>query len=167
MGFTDPAVIEEAYADLEAEHARIADVDYTSLDVPQLLDLQSRRERLRCAAEAVDHRILAALVAQTSPKEIGAKNWADVLRIRLHISGKEARRRVRDMEHLGPRLGLSGEVLPPRWEDVARAQADGAINTEHVNVLANFMANLPNWVDPTTTTQCEHTLAARARHQTG
>lgn len=28
------------------------------------------------------------------------------------------------------------------------------------------MANLPNWVDPATTVQCEQTLAAGARHQT-
>ena len=88
MGFTDPAVIEEAYAAYEADAARIADLDYSGLSVPELLALQSRRERLKCAAEAVDHRILAALVAQTGPKDIGAKNWSDVLRIRLHISGK-------------------------------------------------------------------------------
>jgi hypothetical protein len=166
MGFTDPTVIEEACADLEADTARIASLDFSGLSVPELLELQSRRERWRCAAEAVDHRILAALVAQTTPKEIGAKNWPDVLRIRLHISAKEARRRVRDMENLGPRVGLTGEVLPPRWEEVARAQADGTINTEHVEVIANFMANLPNWVDPATTTQCGQTLVAGARHQT-
>jgi hypothetical protein len=166
MGFTDPAVIEEAYADFEADAARIASLDYSRLSVPELLELQSRRERLRCAAEAADHRILAALVAQTGPKEIGAKNWPDVLRICLHISAKEARRRVRDMEHLGPRTGLTGEVLPPVWEEAARAQAAGAINTEHVEVIGNFMANLPNWVDPATTVQCEQTLVTRARHQT-
>ncbi|CAM5738467.1 hypothetical protein MAUB1S_01023 [Mycolicibacterium aubagnense] len=166
MGFTDPAVIEQAYADYEADAARIASLDYSRLSVPELLELQSRRERSRCAAEAVDHRILAALVAQTGPKEIGAKNWPDVLRICLHIGAKEARRRVRDMEHLGPRTGLTGEPLPPRWEEAARAQADGAINTDHVDVIANFMANLPNWVDPATTVQAEQTLVARARHQT-
>jgi Domain of unknown function (DUF222) len=166
MGFADPAVIEEAHADFEADAARIAALDYTTLDVQQLLELQSRRERLRCAAEAVDHRILAALVAQTTPKEIGAKNWAEVLRIRLHIDAKEARRRLRDMENLGPRTGLTGEPLPPLWEEAARAQAAGAINTEHITVIGNFMANLPDWVDLQTRTQCEHTLVAGARHQT-
>ncbi|MDX1879861.1 DUF222 domain-containing protein [Mycolicibacterium sp. 141076] len=166
MGFTDPTAIEEAYADLDADAARVAELDYSGLSVPELLALQSRRERLKCAAEAVDHRILAALVAQTGPKDIGAKNWSDVLRIRLHISGKEARRRVRDMEHLAPRASLTGEPLPPRWQEAARAQAAGAINPEHVEVIGNFMANLPGWVDPMTTTQSEQTLVARARHQT-
>ncbi|MUL79121.1 HNH endonuclease signature motif containing protein [Mycolicibacterium sp. CBMA 226] len=166
MGFTDPAVVEEAYADLEADAARIAALDYSRLSVPELLELQSRRERLKCAAEALDHRILAALVAQTGPKDIGAKNWPDVLQTRLHISGMEARRRVRDMEHLGPRTGLTGEVLPPLWEEAARAQADGEINAEHVEVIAHFIANLPNWVDVTTAMQSQHTLVAGARHQT-
>ncbi|WP_418002019.1 DUF222 domain-containing protein [Mycobacterium sp. PDNC021] len=70
------------------------------------------------------------------------------------------------MEHLAPRTGLTGEVLPPRWEEAARAQAAGAINTEHLEVIGNFIANLPNWVDPATTTQSEQTLVAGARHQT-
>ncbi|MUL48751.1 DUF222 domain-containing protein [Mycobacterium sp. CBMA293] len=166
MGFTDPAVIEEAHADLEADAARIASLDYSGLSVRELLEVQSRRERLRCAAEAVDHRILAALAAQTTPKEIGAKNLAEVLRIRLHISAEEARRRVRDMENLGPRSGLTGEVLPPLWEDAARAQSAGAINAEHIGVIGHFMAHLPTWVDPTTRTQCEQSLVAGARHQT-
>ncbi|MUL67926.1 hypothetical protein BOO86_25875 [Mycobacterium sp. CBMA 234] len=166
MGFTDPTVIEEAYADLEKLLCRIAGFDYTGLGVRELLELQSRRERLACAAETVDHQILAALAAQTTPKEIGAKNWADVLRIRLHISGEEARRRIRDTEHLGPRTGLTGEVLPPRWEQAARAQADGAINGDHITAIGNFFTHLPTWVDLATRMQCEHTLVAGARHQT-
>ncbi|BBX86625.1 hypothetical protein MAUB_44980 [Mycolicibacterium aubagnense] len=166
MGLTDPDLVEEVYTDLDAAVARVAALDYTELGVPELLELQSHRERLRCAAEAVDHRILAALTTQTTPKEIGAKNWADVLRIRLRISATEARRRVRDMENLGPRSGLTGEALPPRWESAAAAQAAGAINTEHIAVIGNFIANLPTRVDLTTQTQCEQTLTAGARHQT-
>ncbi|MUL68339.1 hypothetical protein BOO86_27980 [Mycobacterium sp. CBMA 234] len=166
MGGTDPAVIEEAHADLTTLLARISSLDYTGLGVRELLELQSRRERLRCAAEAVDHRILAALAAQATPKEIGAKSWAEVQRIRLHISAEEARRRVRDMENLGPRTGLTGEPLPPLWEEAARAQAAGAINGEHITVIGHFMAHLPAWVDPTTRTQCEQSLVAGAQHQT-
>ncbi|MUM04079.1 HNH endonuclease, partial [Mycobacterium sp. CBMA 213] len=166
MGFTDLAVVEEAYADYEAAAARISSLDHAGLSVPELLELQSRRERLACAAEAVDHRILAALQTQTTAKEIGAKNWADVLRIRLHIDADEARRRVRDTDNLGPRSAITGEPLGPVWPAVAAAQAEGAINTEHVAVITNFFTKLPLWVDPTTRTQCEQSLVAGARHQT-
>ncbi|WP_196810023.1 DUF222 domain-containing protein, partial [Mycobacterium sp. 360MFTsu5.1] len=156
---TAHAVIEEAAATLNG-------LDYTTLTVHELLDLQSQRHRLKCAAEAVDHQILAALKTQTTPREIGAKNWAEVLRVRLHIDTTEANRQVRDAEHLGPRTGLTGEPLPPLWEFVAAAQAEGAINTEHVIVIGQFINKLPGWVDPTTSGQFEQSLVAGARHQT-
>ncbi|MDH6242768.1 HNH endonuclease signature motif containing protein [Mycobacterium sp. OTB74] len=162
----DRAAIEEAYAELETLHARLAAFDYTGLSVPDLLELQSRRETLASSVPVVDHQILAALQAQTTPTAIGAKNWADVLAIRLRISREEARRRVRDAENLGPRIGLTGEPLPALWEHAAAAQADGEINTDHVKAIGHFLTNLPNWVDPTTAVQCEQTLIAGARHQT-
>ncbi len=66
MGFSDPAAVEEAYAAYEAAHARIAALDYTGLGIRDLLALQSRRETLKCAAEAVDHQILAAAQTQAT-----------------------------------------------------------------------------------------------------
>jgi hypothetical protein len=85
MGLTDLAVIDEAYAAYEAAAATIASLDYTGLDVRTLLELQSRRETLRCAAEAVDHQILAAAQTQATAKDIGAKDWVEVLHVRLRI----------------------------------------------------------------------------------
>ena len=163
---SDRDLIEEVYTDLTDATARVADIDYTTLSVPELLELQSRRERLACAAAAVDHQILAALTAQTTAKDIGAKTWTEVLRIRLHISATEARRRIRDAENLGPRTGLTGEPLQPVFGEVAAVQAAGVINPEHVTTITNFFVKLPSWVDPTTRAQCEQTLVALARHQT-
>ena len=166
MTVSDRASIEEAYADLDEVLGRIAGVDYTALTVPELLELQSRRERLLCAAAAVDHQILAALQSQTTPKAVGAKNWAEVLRIRLRISSTEARRRLRDAALLGPRRGLTGEPLEPVYPEVAAAQAAGVINPGHVTVIADFFTDVPAWVDPATRTQCEQDLVAKARHST-
>ena len=148
MGLTDPAVIEQAYAAYEAAAATIASLDHTGLDVRTLLALQSRRETLRCAAEAVDHQILAAAQTQATAKDIGAKDWPEVLHVRLRISREEARRRVRDCDHLGPRSAITGEPLGPVWELVAAAVAEGAINSEHVQVITAFFAKVPLWVDP-------------------
>ncbi|MUL78289.1 HNH endonuclease signature motif containing protein [Mycolicibacterium sp. CBMA 226] len=166
MGLTDPAVIEQAYAEFEAAQTRLASLDYTGLDVRTLLELQSRRETLKCAAEAVDHQILAAAQTQATAKDIGAKDWVEVLHIRLRISWEEARRRVRDGDHLGPRSAITGEPLGPVWELIAAALAEGAINTEHVAVITNFFAKVPLWVDPATLAQCEADLEAAARYQT-
>ncbi len=166
MGLTDAAVIEEAYAEYAAAAARIAALDYTGLDVRTLLELMSRRETLKCAAEAVDHQLLAAAQTQATAKEIGAKDWPEVLHVRHRISREEARRRVRDADNLGPRSAITGEPLGPVWELVAAALAEGAINVEHVAVITNFFAKVPLWVDPTTLSQCEADLVAAARHQT-
>ena len=113
MRLTDPAAVEEAYAAYEAAQARLAAVDYTGLSVPELLALQSRRETLKCAAEAVDHQILVAAQSQVTARELGAKNWAEVLRIRLRVDTTEANRRVRDAQHLARRTGLTGEEVVP------------------------------------------------------
>jgi hypothetical protein len=167
MGLTDPVVIEEAYAAYEAAQARIASLDHTGLDVRTLLALQSRRETLKCAAEAVDHQILAAAQTQATAKDIGAKNWPEVLHIRLRISREEARRRVRDTDNLGPRSAITGEPLGPVWELVAAALAEGAINSEHVAVITWFFQKLPLWAaDPITLLQCEADLVADARVKT-
>ncbi|UCZ58227.1 HNH endonuclease signature motif containing protein [Mycolicibacterium phocaicum] len=166
MGLTDPAVIEEAYAEYEASQARLASLDYSGLPIKTLLALQSRRETLKCAAEAVDHQILAAAQTQATAKEIGAKNWPEVLHIRLRVSREEARRRVRDCDHLGPRSAITGEALGPVWELVAAAVAEGAINIEHVAEITAFFAKVPLWVDPVTLAQCERDLVAAARYKT-
>jgi hypothetical protein len=167
MGLTDPAVIEEAYAAYEAAQARLASLDYSGLSINVLLALQSRRETLKCAGEAVDHQILAAAQTQATAKEIGAKDWPEVLHVRLRVSREEARRRVRDCDHLGPRSAITGEALGPVWELVAAALAEGAINTEHVAVITNFFTKVPLWAaDPVTMAQCEADLVADARVKT-
>jgi len=163
---SDQAVIEQAYIAYEAAAVRIASLDHTGLDVRTLLELQSRREKLKCAAEAVDQQILAAAQTQATAKEIGAKDWPEVLHIRLRISREEARRRVRDCDNLGPRSAITGEPLGPVWELVAAALAEGAINTEHVAQITAFFAKVPLWVDPVTLAQCERDLVAAARYKT-
>ncbi|MCX8561171.1 DUF222 domain-containing protein [Mycolicibacterium mucogenicum] len=163
---SDRATIFAAYAAAEDVVTELNGFDYSGLSVADQLDLLSRREKMMRRFPVADHALLAGLQAQSTPKDIGGKNWADVLRIRLHISSQDARRRIRHGEHLGPRTGLSGEVLPPLWEQVARAQAAGALNTEHIEVIASLLAALPLWVDLTTTGQCEQSLVAGAQHQT-
>ena len=159
---TDRATIEGAYTDLEALCARIAGFDYTGLSVPELLDLLSRREILARRAPTVDHALLAALQTQSTPREIGAKNWADVLGIRLHVSGTEAKRRVQDAADLGPRTSVTGESLPPAREHVAAAQAAGLISGEHIAILNSFAKKLPSWVDTATRSGWEQALVTEA-----
>ncbi|MDX1877805.1 DUF222 domain-containing protein [Mycolicibacterium sp. 141076] len=163
----DSATVLNAYAALEDAIATVNGLDYSGLPIKVLLELQSRRETLKCAAEAVDHQILAAAQTQATAKGIGAKDWPEVLHVRLRISREEARRRVRDTDNLGPRSAITGEALGPVWELVAAALAEGAINSEHVQVIAWFFGKVPLWAaDPVTLLQCETDLVADARVKT-
>ena len=166
MDIASTLTVDEAYTGLGTALARVASLDYSTLSVPELLALQSHRERLACAAAAVDHHIQAALAAQTTAKEIGAKNWADALRTRDRLSSEEARRRVRHAELLGPRFSLTGEVLPPLRPHVAGAVAEGAINGDHVDVIESFFTKLPTWADLASIDECEQALVAAARNLT-
>ncbi len=72
----------------------LLDADFTVYDTAELLGLLSEREQYARADAAVDHRILAALMDQATPHEIGGKTWKDVLATRDRISTAEAGRRI-------------------------------------------------------------------------
>ncbi len=166
MIVTDLDTAEAVCRDLGSVLGRAASLDYSTLSVPELLALQSERERWTCAAAAVDHHIQAALAAQTTAKDIGAKNWADAMRTRDRLSLEESRRRVRHAELLGPRWSLTGEPLPPLRPHVAAAVAEGAINADHVDVIESFFAKLPAWARLDALDEAECALVAAARNLT-
>lgn len=146
----DREAVFAAYADYDAACATLATLTYTSLTLPELLELQSRRETQVCHAPTVDHALLAEIQTRTTAKDIGAKDWADVLVHRLRISRTEARRRVAEAHDLGPRTTLNGDALPPLLPDTAAAQATGQINAEHVAIIRNFINKPPIPLDDAT-----------------
>ncbi|MGK2869132.1 MAG: HNH endonuclease signature motif containing protein, partial [Mycobacterium sp.] len=70
----------DAY-DAACEH--LAALDFIRLTPAELFDLQSRREHRDRTTAVADHRILAALQAQATPKDIGARTWTQILCTRL------------------------------------------------------------------------------------
>ncbi|QRY44485.1 HNH endonuclease [Mycolicibacterium boenickei] len=147
------------YDEYDAVCAQMAALNYQTLSLPELLELQSRREhQVRCAP-AVDHVILAEMQSRTTAAEIGAKSWSDVLAIRLRISNKEAKRRVAEAANLGPRTTITGQHLAPVLPATAAAQAEGHINTEHVAIIRKFFAKPPVPLDVATHAQIDADLA--------
>lgn len=146
----DREAVFAAYADYDAACATLATLTYTSLTLPELLELQSRRETQARRAPTVDHALLAEIQTRTTAKDIGAKDWADVLVHRLRISRTEARRRVAEAHDLGPRTTLNGDALAPLLPDTAAAQATGQINAEHVAIIRNFINKPPIPLDDAT-----------------
>ena len=141
--------------------ARAAGLD--TLTHPELLTVLGEVEVLRRQLPVLEHAALARLDREATPKDFGAKSLKAVLMMRLRISGTEAKRRLKDAADLGPRVGLTGEPLRPVLAEVADAQADGAINGEHVAIIRKFFKQLPYRVDADVRESAEATLVTIAR----
>ncbi|BBX89450.1 DUF222 domain-containing protein [Mycolicibacterium boenickei] len=147
-----------AVAGLRAAFDAFAACDFGSLTRAELLAVLDEFEALSCQLPSPLHRLLAQLQADTTPRELGAKSWNEVLRIRWRLSRAEAGRRLAEAAELGPRRALTGEPLPPVLPAVAAAQTAGMINPDHVKVLRDAINGLPAFVDHTTREQFEADL---------
>lgn len=133
----------EAVAALRAAYDAFAAADLGTLSRDELVAVLDEVETLTCRLPAQWHRMLAALQAEATSREMGAKSWNEVLRIRWRLSTAEAGRRLHEAADLGPRRSLTGEPLPPLLPVVAVAQAAGLITGEHVKVIREAVRDLP------------------------
>ncbi|WNG92758.1 HNH endonuclease signature motif containing protein [Mycobacterium sp. ITM-2016-00318] len=121
----------------------------------ELLAVMDELETLMCRMPTQWHRLLTRLQAETTPKQMGAKSWNEVLRIRWRLSSAEASRRLHEAAELGARKSLLGQPLAPVLPAVAAAQSAGLITGEHVSTIRDAIKRLPSWVDTITTAQFE------------
>jgi hypothetical protein len=154
--------VQSAVAALRAAHDELTALPVEALARPELLAVLDEIETLTCQLPSHGHRLLARLQAETTPKELGAKSWRDVLAIRWRISASEAGRRLEEAAALGPRRTLTGEPLEPVLPYTSAAQAHGAINREHVKVIRDAMNGIPSAIDAITRTQIESDLVRTA-----
>ncbi len=125
----------------------------------ELVGLLSELTTVLRTVPVLEHRVLARLVAETEPCRLGEASWKKVLTTALRVSDTDAKRRLRDAAQLGPRQSLTGEPLEPVWAATAAAQARGALDAEHVAVIATFHEKLPCWVDVDTRAAADAQLA--------
>jgi hypothetical protein len=150
----------------DAAQAEVAALPFEALTGPEALAVKGRLETVARRQAAVDHRLTQRFTGQTSPVELGAKSWTDVLSNRLRIGRGQARRRLEEAADLGPRVAMSGQPLSPLLPNVAAAQAGGRIGAEHVRIIRRFFADLPGAVDVATRQACEVDLARIAAEHT-
>ncbi|WP_157575917.1 DUF222 domain-containing protein, partial [Mycobacterium sp. GA-2829] len=105
--------LQNAIAALDAAVDQLAACQVDLLTRPDLVAALDRLENLGCRLPAVRHRLLARLQVEATPRQLGAKSWKEVLRVRWRLSGKEAHRRLTDAALLAPRPAVSGPALPP------------------------------------------------------
>ncbi|MGN7779900.1 DUF222 domain-containing protein [Mycolicibacterium sp. 22603] len=159
---SDREAVLAAFDAYDSACAQLAAVDVTRLSPADLLTLQSQREHRARTTAVLDHRIMAALQAQSSPKDIGARTWAQILTIRLRISEAEAGRRLRDAADLGPRHSLDGQLLGPALPACAAALAEGTINLDHVQEIRTAVERAGRYADRHRCEELEADLVAAA-----
>ncbi|WP_442930974.1 DUF222 domain-containing protein [Mycolicibacterium sp. 050232] len=148
----------EAVAGLRAAFDAFIACDMGSLSRAELISVLDEYETLLCQLPSPLHRMLAQLQADTTPRELGAKSWNEVLRIRWRLSTAEAGRRLGEAAELGPRRSLTGEPLAPVLPVTAAAVGAGLLTTDHVKVLRDAIHHLPGFVDSSTREQFEADL---------
>jgi hypothetical protein len=155
----------EAVVDLVATVDKLSTAAFGDASVAELLEVQSVLEQVYRRLPAIQHRVMAAVKAQSSPADLGIRSWADVLSIRLRISHTEACRRLTEGELLGPRRSMAGEPLEPQYPATAAALARGELAAEHVRIITRTMKKIPSRVDAQTRAQAEADLAGVASVQ--
>ncbi|MDT5148296.1 MAG: hypothetical protein QOI01_29, partial [Mycobacterium sp.] len=98
----------EAIAEMRAAYDRVAALGIDTLTHPEMLSTLDPWETLTRQLPTQSHRIIAGLQREASPVELGAKSWKAVLKSRLRISAKDAKRRLAEAKELGPRTALNG-----------------------------------------------------------
>jgi Domain of unknown function (DUF222) len=117
-----------------------------------LQELETRHRQLAAA----DHALVAEIDSRGLAREHGCRDTATLLSQLLRITPGEASDRVHAAADMGPRRGLSGEVLPPIFTRVAAAQAAGTISAAHARIITHTIDKLPAAV------QAEHDESVEA-----
>ncbi|ORB23401.1 DUF222 domain-containing protein, partial [Mycolicibacterium parafortuitum] len=151
-------VVAEAVGVIEEQIAILAKA-VDELPHRDLVQLLAQLTTVLRSAPALEHQVLARLMDDTEPHQLGDASWKKVLTTALRVSGKEARRRITHAEMLGPRRSMTGQPLAPVWEATADAQARGLLSDEHVEIIARFHHRLPSWVDAETRAAADAHLA--------
>ncbi|MCV7222992.1 hypothetical protein H7I95_19000, partial [Mycolicibacterium elephantis] len=78
--------LQAAIAELRAAYEQVAACDLSLLTRPDLLAALDELETLSCRLPTMSQRVLARLQTETTPQEMGAHSWKEVLRVRYRIS---------------------------------------------------------------------------------
>jgi Domain of unknown function (DUF222) len=144
-----------ALAGLHAGRAALNSLPLHTLSEDDLLTVLREQEADARRSAVTSHAVIAELEARGTAREHGCPSTATLLVQVLRINPNDASGRVRDAANLGPRRGLTGEVLPPIFAQVAAAQATGAISAAHARVITRTIDKLPEAI------QAEHEEAVQ------
>ena len=134
----------------------------STLSGQQELDVIRELETQKNRIPTVEHRLIADLDTRGTAHEYACRSTAVLLGQLLRINPPEAGARVKAAANLGPRRGLTGEVLPPLFENVAAAQAAGVLSPTHARVITETVDKLPDAIQAEHEDWLQHSLLEQA-----
>src|ERR1041384_4627602 len=87
---------------------------------------------------------LLDIISRIDWESSGYSHLWKVLRDALRISQSEAKRLVRQVELLCPKVGITGQDIEPRLPAARAAMLEGALSVEHVNRIAKIVEQAPD-----------------------
>lgn len=161
MGSIDaPAEVAAAFEMLDAAVARCREVCVDNLEPAVRLRALERLEISRRRQVALSHDLIASLASEDAADVGGSIH--QVIADWLRISYTEARRRIRDVGQLSPRLTLTAQELPPELPATAQAWQDGILDGQHLRVIQTFVRELPEATPVDAAAAAEKFLARQA-----
>jgi hypothetical protein len=138
-------------------------LDQNALSDDDVLALVRGFEVELSRAGAVRHRQVAEVEARGIARARCKTSTGVLLAQLLRITPGEGVRRVRAAANLGPRRGLTGELLEPLFAHVAAAQAAGLLSGEHAAVIITAYDALPHAVQVESGAEFEQDLVRHAQ----
>lgn len=124
----------------------LLDASWDRMSDDEVLDVWRGLESVTRRLSAVDHAVIGQVSGRRLDHRYGARSVVALAREVLHVGAGEAKARVQAAEAAGPRVGLTGEVLPPIFAKVAAAQRAGEIAPAHARVVVAAVETLPEAV---------------------
>jgi hypothetical protein len=134
-----------------------------SLAAEDLLAFWQRLETGSRRLAVADHALISQVQSLRLDFTHGATSLVAFTRQALRISAREAKARVCAAQAAGPRVGLTGQPLPPVYERVAAAQAAGDISPAHARIVVQTLDALPDPVAAELGHTIEALLVTQAR----
>ena len=154
------AGIDPGVAALHTDLDELLTRDWTRDSDDEVLELWAAVEGFRNRLATLDHALIAQVQSRHLDWERGATSTPVFARNLLRIGIGEAKARVTAAEAAGPRTSMLGAALPPIFEQVAAAQADGSICPAAAGLIVRTVDKLPEGAD---SVQVENDLVGYAR----
>jgi hypothetical protein len=155
--------VEVATAELSAAVAECAGASLSCLADDDLLTVTREVEVAQRRLAALEHRLVAEVEERNLPGKHLMRSTGAFLAGVLNLSAREASQRVRHAYHLGPRITVTGDRLPPLLPVTAAVRAEGLISAQHVSVIITTINKLPTTLPVPEIAQAEQFLVEQAQ----